>query len=152
VAARVMWFPMPPEMRCVVEAALARVQHLLPSSVHELVVQYENDTGDGASLLCRVDPEYRKITLTVRPAWLNGAPAGREADLIHELSHVPLEPLSDLVRTLIDLYVTDEKVAKVLHEQRRRALEGATCDVSRMIEVANGTTPDGVHHQELLRR
>lgn len=134
---RVIWMDVPEELRHIVEPYLARALPLLPRWVVELRVIYELD--DSASMMTRVRPDYRTVTLSVCPLWFTQQEQKRRSDVVHEFVHAPLESLRILCTDLI-AKVPDESFRDYLRDDLRRRLESAVVDVEEMLTVALGGT------------
>lgn len=118
----------PPEVRGAIEPLLTCWQGVLPSWCHTLnVIWSEADTG---ALSIRTQYEYRRATLTVYPNFIT-CPDKRERDVIHELMHVLLEPLANVMTDMRDeLAEKCPDVKRWAEEAARYGEESAVCDLA----------------------
>jgi hypothetical protein len=97
----------------------------------------KEDEDDTVSIT--VMPEYRYARLFVYPRFLALSGARREEAVMHELAHVAIQPLGELVETVIESYLGEgSPERKLLEEIARRVEESAVEDVTmafmRLIE------------------
>lgn len=127
----------PAEVRAAVEPILDRYRHLIPGWCRSLHVTYR-DTGseEGNILTTGASPEYRHGWINILPAWLGETGESRERAIVHELIHLPLTPMVQMVEDLLTRLL-DEGGAPQFHgfaqEQWRRAFEGAVQDLAYSI-------------------
>lgn len=96
--------------------------------MRQLTVAYE--PGDSENIASAgVQPEYRRGHLFIHPKWLEKTAAERELILVHELFHVPLQPIVGLGWDLINEFAPEE-TREFLHEQWRLVFEGAVQDLA----------------------
>jgi hypothetical protein len=131
--ARIYWTnDVPAEVRAALEPMLDRWTGLLPTWLHDLVVDYS--ATEQAGMLMGVEFHYRRANLIVTGQWLTCPPEEREEMLRHELSHIILGPLQDIaldiVRRLTD---EDDALADYLRQEVMNRVEGVTCDMSHAI-------------------
>jgi hypothetical protein len=135
---------MPADVRAVVEPALTRHLHRVPAWLDRLYVRLDVSDTNEAEITTR--PEYRFATLRIMAGWLSLSEAERHRNIRHELAHIPLEPMCDAFRDLLDaLAPEDDEPRAPLRawalEQWRRAIEGAVCDVARIGATVYPETP-----------
>lgn len=122
----------PDEVRATVEPILDRWLHLLPTWVHELAVKYDPSNDNNA--LMGSEPHYRRAHLTVTGWFFRADADERDATIVHEFCHVPLHPLTDWTRDLIErLAGDDERLAGWLRSEWQERVEAATCDMERAV-------------------
>ena len=97
---------------------------------------------DSARLSITTNPEYRSATLFVGPSWIRGDEQQREDDIVHELLHIIVAPLSNFGITLIDKTLGPdapvfESWAK---EQHRLAIESVMSDLQHIMTNKKGTS------------
>lgn len=124
--------PMPVEVRQAIEPVLMRFLYLLPGWVYELRIGWDEENT--SILRSNIVPEYRGGLLSVCPGFLRRTPEQRADDVVHEIVHYSLEPLRHVACDLVDEL---EKVKPGFKdwgtEAIRKAVEGATCDVTALV-------------------
>lgn len=144
---RVEWARwVPTEVRAALAPPLRRHLWLVPTWVHEIVVEWdESPEGDDPPALQALgDPEYRQANLVVCPAFLGESPEVRDREVLHEIVHLSLEPLRALARTYAKAAADadEESVAfKVAEEHIRTAVEGGVCDLTSALARREGGMP-----------
>ena len=129
---RVVWFgDWPPEVRAALEPDLAAALPMLPRWCAEFTVTYVDDEEAPASV--GTEPEYRLASLRVGPSWIANTPKGRADVLLHEVLHVSIEPVANVIEDVLTATDAPDPLAKWAREQIRRAVEGAVCDLTAAI-------------------
>jgi hypothetical protein len=142
--AEVLWGDsMPAEHRRAAEPLVAKHGHLLPLWCAHLSIRYSSDGGDTARAVAYMEPEYeyRQCRLIITPNFLTDTPANRERTIIHEFIHAPLAPIRRYLGDLLDTYVEDEYVRKLLFEQYHRLEEGCVQDLTFSIKPPRTRRP-----------
>jgi hypothetical protein len=117
-------------VRPVIEEVLEHHLWIVPTWCHRIYVGYDDRPADGGlALFVETNPEYRWARITVCPGVLKCPAWEKEQHVVHELFHLPLEPLHVLAADLRNL-AADRAPAAFLNEQWRRAWEGAVCDLT----------------------
>jgi hypothetical protein len=100
---------------------------LIPTWCHTLKIGW-NDEHKDCSMTAEADVEYRMATITFNPAWLSAR--DREGDVVHELIHLQLWPMTHFTDDLI-ARVTNEVpwLAEFMKEQWRQRFEGVVEDI-----------------------
>ena len=130
-----------PAVRDLYERILTFHLGLIPAWCQRLYIDYDAHLGDGAALQVAGHPEYRWARITVGPAALMSEPWHREEQFVHELYHLPLQPMHIVATDLREL--AEESVPrKFLRECWRRAWEGAVCDLARAYMVVHRLHPE----------
>lgn len=122
----------PDEIRAAVEPYLLRWLPLVPAWCEEIIMQYEDEPGDGSSLRTEVRYASRDVIFQVCPWWIHGDPETRERHVLHELAHITMGPLVDFTReTIIDLVERDTDLRRVLERRCTEAYEAVVEDFAR---------------------
>lgn len=123
----------PAEVRASMEPHIERYRDLLPGWLAELRLGFDDNDQAGIAYT-RCNPEYRWARIMTCGTWLKENNADRDEVLLHEMVHIPLQPLvvvfEDLLATLDD---TPAPIKAWARDQLRRALEGACTDVTEML-------------------
>jgi hypothetical protein len=119
------------EVRAAIEPHLVKWAFLIPAWCHELTVKWDDD--DTSSALCvKVFYEYRSADLIVLPNFLT-SPAARERDVVHELLHLSLAPLTIVCEAMRDALVKQAPdVEEWANEMLRHGEEATTCDLTEL--------------------
>lgn len=130
----------PAEARAAVEASMAGLEWLIPDWCTELILRWDSappDAPDGtAGAACTTACyEYRWACIRVYPSWLEGGPAERRQELVHELLHVFTAPLVEYVEKMADRLLKEDapKFHATVREEIRERQEAATQDLSHAI-------------------
>lgn len=128
----VLWADeVPAEVRPAIAAALEEAIDVLPRWLTEMSVRWAS--GSSALAEMNTQADYRRAILTVHAGWLEISPAERVEVIQHELVHVLVQPVVDVLHNVLDACEAPEAVQRFAKEQIRRAWEGATCDVTDAI-------------------
>ena len=124
----VSWNPdVPEEVRASVEPYIRRWEHLAPTWIHDLRVAWD-PKGDGASM--STHHEYRYARIEVTGKFLDMPAYERDDAVRHEFLHIPLAPLTNWTKDLIErLAKDDERLRDWLHSEWRERLEAAVVDL-----------------------
>lgn len=123
---------MPAELRDVFDPLARKWEHVIPTWCHAVWVIWDAQGKKETSLSCSVRPQYRSATIRISPSWLDGNASEREGDVLHELLHIALGPMVEIV----DMVCADEEnktIAKNLERLWRNAYEGAVTDLTASI-------------------
>lgn len=127
----IIWYAknVPPEIQSLLASIIRTEEHILPTWIHEIAVHWEPENSHAA--LMSTNKPYRIAHLTVTGRWLNDLPDERAETIRHEFLHVPLGPLTDWTKDLIERLVgeDDERLNEWLLKEWQERLEGATCDL-----------------------
>ncbi len=132
---RIQYRPdVPSEIREAVDPLLRRHASLVPTWCHEVVVFYDAENGDDVANV-RVLHPYRFAQVTICPPWLRQTAEDREQAIRHELIHIPLAPMTDFVKDLIErMGGEDGRFCEWVQDQWRERFEGAVCDLERAVQ------------------
>jgi hypothetical protein len=124
----------PPELRRPVERILRALSPYFCRTVDELRINF-HDQRDSAAMIT-VQYSYRSATIGLSANFATLSEADREHVLCHELSHIPLTPLYNVIDSMMEELPSEEarRMAKLWLED---ALEGATEDVARAVLAAH---------------
>lgn len=120
------------EVRSAIEPHLARWAFLIPGWCHELTVKWDdNDTS--AALCIEVYYEYRNADLVVLPNFLSHAEY-RETQVVHELMHLAVAPLTKAAESTRDALVEQvPDVEEWAAESLRQGEEATVCDLTAFV-------------------
>lgn len=125
----VLWDVMPPEVRKAAEKYVKKHSDLVPTWCHCLTLMYEVEGDENAVAACCAEFHYRQATIRLFPSFLDETEADRELTIVHELLHIPLDPLVSYARSVAER-ISDEHIrAHVLDELTCR-MEGTVVDLS----------------------
>jgi hypothetical protein len=132
----------PKPVRETVAPILRDFRCIVPDWCRSLAVDYKHDMGrdapvSGAIASMEADPEYRQAKLEIYSAWHTATDEFRELTIIHELTHIALQPMVAFTDKMIE-GAADTVYQDVLVDQWRRTFEGAVEDISRAIQRARG--------------
>ncbi len=127
---------MPAEVRTAFEPMLTEYASLLPAWLLFLRVEFDaSDGNEGAAAQINVRMEYCRATLTIGAQWMACDEAYRRKAVIHELLHITLDPMMNLVADFRDLACKAHPDLKdFLIEQARMANERVTTDLTWVAE------------------
>jgi hypothetical protein len=126
------WGYCPPEVRRSLAPLLRSYLWLVPGWCRQLGVGFQAD-GDGADASTSCDPEYRQAWIRFHSGWLDANPTQRRLEVIHEVLHIALAPMSGEQREAVDRLFDDGDAPKykaTLQEQWRKAFEGTVQDIA----------------------
>ncbi len=143
----------PPEVRAVAEPLLERFAWLVPSWCHTVSVQWEGDPGEDdaqSSARTQISFAYRSARLQFLPMFLTDSERQREADVIHELLHLSIQPLCQYAMEVVDRCLKEEspKFHETVIEELRVRNEGAVEDLMHAIQaktLRDDAARPGVH-------
>lgn len=118
-------------VRPVCEEALLFHLGIVPAWCTTLFVGYDAAYSGNSAAFIATSPEYRWARITICPGVLQGTAWEREEHLVHELFHIPLEPLHEAATDLRQM-AKGQAPDAFLEEHWRRAWEGAVCDLTAM--------------------
>lgn len=73
--------------------------------------------------------EYRFARIMLTPAWLEENDRDREFGIVHEILHIPIAPMHELMGTAMEKS-DNEPYKALVEEQWRKAMEGAVQDLA----------------------
>lgn len=120
-----------------IRAQLAFLIGLAPPWVQHLFVDFETKPSEhdfNVRATVKADYKYRKVYVTIYPAFLWSNKRARKEILVHEAVHVLNAPMAEWATdTLKALCDGDKKLEQVLQAGWRLAVEAATEDTALMI-------------------
>jgi len=87
---------------------------------------------NGGYALSTTREEYRFARITLTPGWLEEAEREREFGIVHELLHIPIAPMHQLMGTAMEKS-ENEPYKALVEEQWRKAMEGAVQDLAHAL-------------------
>lgn len=120
----------PKALQPITSERMDRVAHLFPIWCNRVFVCYEINGEDIAT--CNPRYEYRIITLTLHPSFFETD--NWEFDLIHEIGHALINPITSLMNRVIDRFVPDGHQTELLRELLGEAEEMFCEDLAIMME------------------
>ena len=125
---RIDWSPsVPMEVAGALAPILERWLFVVPSWCHVLRVVWDSGLGEHPAEVA-AQAEYRYAEVTFGPTWLNEDAGSREDQVVHELCHLLVVPISDFVD---DAMEADAGGDAFKVEQWRRANESTVQDLTR---------------------
>lgn len=110
----------------VLEPRFDTVRHLFPGWCEKVVVYWDKSGGDEVILTCNPKHEYRIMSITVHPLFLEAVHTWRE-DLIHEIQHALLRPYVAKVDKIVEKFVKDDLMTEYINDELAEA-EEAVCE------------------------
>lgn len=148
----VEWDPqMPREVRSAAEPHFDRWKHLLPGWIDEVRFGWDADDSNNA-MSATTHPEYRFVRFMVKPYFLQAPEWSRSDSMLHEIVHTPIQPLVNLLDSVVNATKASPDAANLAREMIRAAMEGAVCDLTSMILAADGTRDLPLHPQSPVVR
>lgn len=124
---------MPSEVRAALGGLLGKWAGLVPTWCHELNVRWNDRDADEGALSVTVYHEYRNADLDVHANFLTNA-EHREEQLVHELMHLSLAPLTAVAEAMRDALVQQAPdVEAWANEMLRQGEEATTCDLAELV-------------------
>ena len=89
-------------------------------------VKHSSESQDGVTFYVSTDPKYKTAAIHLR---LKDIPKLREEVIIHELVHIRMDEITEILNKL----QPEPKLKGVVNEMVSRALERTTSDITRII-------------------
>lgn len=127
------WGYFPTEVREAVTPILRSYLWLVPGWCRQLYVGYTNEGEIKGDASTSGEVEYRQAYIFFHPGWLDCDPTQRRLEVIHELLHIPLMPMTSEHDELVERLFDDAEAPKfkqTVQEQWRKSLEGTTQDLA----------------------
>lgn len=123
----------PLEVKEALDPLLPLVVPFAPSWLHDLHIFWEPEPdNDGAAATIVAYSEYRFARLTIRPLLLSGTEFERRSNLLHEMLHLTLVPLNDLIQEMLTpIQKTNKALYTTLEKQCESIIEGVIVDLTR---------------------
>jgi len=128
----------PADLKPLIRTRISRFRYLFPSWVTELIVYYENDTGEDILLTCSPNYPYRSMSVTVFPLFFGETDDGEKA-MIHEIGHGIIRPYTHIVDRVLKKYLTNEDLAQYISEELADAEEAVVQDLADFVEKLRET-------------
>jgi hypothetical protein len=134
-------YNLPDEMKEAVRKQLAYLIKLCPGWVNHLHVGFQpNPSYDEKGNLAHIqaDYPYRRVYLTIFPAWLWENETARREVMVHEACHILNAPVQNFVNGSIKALFKNNRIAEDIFEAGwRQVNEAATEDMARsLLETA----------------
>lgn len=129
---------MPKELRDAVRPHLDRWLWVVPPWCRIIHVCHRHACDDTPGIVAsnETSVEYRWARVAVYPAWLDQDDDERSRSALHELLHVILAPMHDVLSGVLE-QTENEPFASTVEEDFRRAMEGAVQDLTfALVEAA----------------
>ena len=121
----------PKEVKNALRPMVDRWSYLVPTWCHLLKFSY--NTQEELVMATCAEPKYRRAFTTVGSGWLVHGPQGRVHSLVHELLHIPWEPVTETLDTILSEYVKDEAARNVIEAEWRNRYEAAVEDLANAL-------------------
>jgi len=89
------WGYFPNEVRQAFAPLLRQYLWLVPSWCRQLYVGFKVDAPPECDATTSGEFEYRQARIYIHPGWLTAAATQRRMEVIHEILHIPLLPVTD---------------------------------------------------------
>jgi hypothetical protein len=109
--------------------------HIFPTWVDEIRVYYDHEDNDGI-LAVKQYFSRRFIKFYVGPAYANSTEEERDEAVLHEIAHMFISPLSDVIDTFKDVLVVDPQIEKLMEDQTEKAEEYMVVDLIALLKAA----------------
>lgn len=119
---------LPEEIREAVEPDLQELLHLIPTWCNSLHLAYDPDEDAHASM--SASEETRDAKLKIGAHYLTQSPRQRTLTLLHEIAHIHMAPMEDLVESLKKLADLEGAPAKFLETQCEATIERVAEDLA----------------------
>lgn len=107
---------------------LSKWHKVVPCWCLELIIAYDGTDTECAAKIA-AEPEYRRARIELCAGWME-EPEDHEKNLLHELMHLPLKPMTNMVNALIaQLQLENRPLAAFLDTEWGLAYEGAVEDL-----------------------
>jgi len=113
-------------IRNIVEPRFSSVAYLFPGWCEKIVVYWDKSEADETILTCHPKYEYRTMSITIHPLFIEGDLHWRE-DLIHEIQHALLRPYIAKVDRIVEKFVKDDLMTEFINDELADA-EEAVCE------------------------
>ena len=84
---------------------------------------------DGGCATNTTREEYRFARIMLTPVWLEENDRDREFEIVHEILHIPIAPMHELMGAAMEKS-DNEPYKALVEEQWRKAMEGAVQDLA----------------------
>ena len=122
----------PDEVRAIFSPLLTRWGFLVPTWCHSIDIHWD-DQDDSGALRVGTHYEYREADIYVLANFLT-TPENREQQVVHELMHLSLAPLTKVAESLRDALVKKAPdVEEWANEQFRQGEEATVCDLTALV-------------------
>jgi hypothetical protein len=119
----------PPALLPVIQPAVDSVSHLFPRWCEKLTVYYDTDGEADTIASCHPLPEYRTMSIHIRPPFFDESDGGLNA-LLHEIGHGLIRPLSGRFRRIVERLSPNETVSALIMDELDEAEEGVCEDIA----------------------
>lgn len=125
----------PPELRSALQPLLDEFKYLVPTWCHTVNISNSTEAKEEELACAQVLPEYRQAFICFSPLWIEAREDLRRDAVLHEILHISIEPMRQVLIDLLDSTYDDDR-AGAAHEQWRKAFEGTVCDLSRALRCS----------------
>lgn len=122
---------MPKEIRNALQPIVEKWAYLLPTWCHFMKVLYNIEAEFISQMTA--EPLYRRAFMMVGSGWLVLGHEGRIHSIVHELLHVPWEPVTETLEGILDEYIKCEATRKIIEREWRHRYEAAVEDLANAL-------------------
>lgn len=131
----------PPSLLPIIRPAVEEAACFMPRWCERLTVFYENDGEADTIASCHPLPEYRSMSIHIRPRFFEEPDGGLNA-LYHEIGHALLRHLTGRFKRIVEKLSPNETVTDMVMDELNEA-EEAVCEdfalfAERLIRKAKG--------------
>lgn len=121
-----------PETRAEVIRIFTKYENFIPGWVNEVIVNVASGEGDGGiAAQVAVNYEYRNVVLEIFSCWTIQQPFLREQNIIHEISHMTVNPFyCQARRAVIASTAEDSAIREFALTELEKSVEAVTEDMA----------------------
>ena len=127
-----VWRRVPSEVRAAAAEPIEELLPLVPWYVRRLIVDYDGEEAEAWASI-ETDLNNREATLAIHGKWLSQGYRDRVHTLLHEVVHIWLEPLDEVLLDLYRVLEPDESAGRFLSAQRERIIERMVEDICTVV-------------------
>jgi hypothetical protein len=129
-----------------VKTRLDFYSHVLPAWLEEIRVYYDPDNEDGV-LYVKQYFSRRFIKFYVCGGYANVPFDERDEVILHEIAHIFIGPMADIMETYKEVLITDPVIEKLMDDQTEKIEEFMVVDLIALLKAA-GLEPEDEDAEE----
>lgn len=129
----IVFVEFPEAKQVILEGILDHITPMIPKWIQKIYIKNLGVASDeeGTSCTVYVDTNYRFAEIAVFPDFWEEDGPSRVHCLVHELIHMPMEPVAVTIKEFIEAYMEEDSPArKLLEKQLRNAVETTVQDLA----------------------
>lgn len=129
----IVFVEFPEAKQAALEAILERIAPMIPNWIQRIYFKNLGVASDdeGAACSVHVNTCYRFAEIAVFPEFWDEDWPERVMFLVHELIHIPIEPVAETITGFIEVYIEENTPARTLLEkQLKNAIETTVQDLA----------------------